>query len=88
MGIQERNIEAIKKKLGARLNIDSIEKIKTFPRKLNYIDWTFGTLEVFHYYKIMNLAGRTIYCYVGVLFRYFILKIRFFEEVNGKYKRW
>ena len=85
MAIVEKCLKDIRHRLQITVEIKNIERVKGLPKSIFHLDWSLGSLEQSHYFKITTIQEETIYCHTSTLFNFFILKRRFFRCKNGKY---
>lgn len=67
----------------------SIAKRSRPPKDLVYVDWSIGVgAEVDYFFDVEYLDNknevRTMCCLVTALWNLFVIKVRFFEKVDGK----
>lgn len=67
----------------------SIERRKKRPRNLTFLDWSAGVgSEADYYFDVVyqdkDNTERKLFIMLSALWNIFVLKVRFFEEVEGK----
>lgn len=70
-------------------NYVSLAKRTQLPKNLTYVDWSIGVgAEVDYYFEVEYLdeknEPRKVYCLVTALWNLFVIKVRFFEELDKK----
>jgi len=73
------------------LDFNSIERVNKFPSNFFHIDWSLGISgEIYYYYKVTfigkNAMPIVIYFIISTLLNILIVKVRCFDEQNGKFR--
>lgn len=85
---EEDRQQYIKEKLKFMISVSSIVRVKSLPKDISFVTWSFGSeAENHYYYEVTATDNSVIVCRVTTFFEIWIVKSRFYEQTNMGFRR-